>query len=298
MPLPTGNPRIPEGINASEEHPLKEFALLALGVSLSLAMLVILISLAARVLAPYIPFAWEQKFNTSIAASIADGKHDTNTQDAQKALELLSRALVNSSMTAEEEAQHDVPSDAYRFYFMPMETPNAFATFGANIIVTSGLIKEVSSENGLAMVIAHEIAHVQLRHPIEAAGRDIVIRLALSGLFGSTGNNLLGSALNSGGSLALLRYSREMEQAADARALEILQAYYGHVNGADEFFLSTDEISRSAQWLEFSKTHPSSERRLSNIRAAIAVEEDTPELQPLPDALAYFELVDTYPSAE
>ena len=62
MSLSEGNPRIPEGINASEENPLKEFAQLALGVTASVGMLVVILSLAAQWLAPFVPFSGSTSF--------------------------------------------------------------------------------------------------------------------------------------------------------------------------------------------------------------------------------------------
>ena len=45
---------------------------------------------------------------------------------------------------------------------------NAFATSGGHIFVTLGLLECVTSEDALAAVIAHEIAHIQLQHSIKA----------------------------------------------------------------------------------------------------------------------------------
>ena len=73
---------------------------------------------------------------------------------------------------------------------------NAFATLGGHIVVYPGLLEAVPDENALAMVLAHEIAHVRHRHPIVGLSRS----------------------------------------AADATALETLARAYGHVGGADRFF--------------------------------------------------------------
>jgi predicted Zn-dependent protease len=41
---------------------------------------------------------------------------------------------------------------------------NAFATPGGHIFITRGLLEAADSEDALAAVIAHELAHIQLRH--------------------------------------------------------------------------------------------------------------------------------------
>lgn len=45
---------------------------------------------------------------------------------------------------------------------------NAMATPGGHIFISRGLIRAVDSEDALAAVIAHEIAHIQLKHSISA----------------------------------------------------------------------------------------------------------------------------------
>ena len=48
MPFAKQNPRFPEGINASDEHPLKEFLLLLLGMVLGTVCVVAVLALSAR----------------------------------------------------------------------------------------------------------------------------------------------------------------------------------------------------------------------------------------------------------
>ncbi|MDR0324377.1 MAG: M48 family metalloprotease, partial [Treponema sp.] len=45
---------------------------------------------------------------------------------------------------------------------------NAFATSGGHILITRGLISAAKSEDALAAVIAHEVAHIQLKHSLKA----------------------------------------------------------------------------------------------------------------------------------
>lgn len=288
MSLPSGNPRIPEGINARDEHPLKEFLTLAAGVAGVLVLAVFLLSLAARALAPHIPFAWELAASPSIESLIeGEPEAEDDSAAARAALQQLARDLLQSSMAVPLDSEppgDTVPPEHFKFMLVPMDIPNAFATLGANVAVTQPLLAHVKSENGLAMVLAHEIAHVQLRHPIEAAGRGIVIQIALGAVLGSSGNSLLGSSLSTGGMLTMLSFNRDMELEADQRALDILQQHYGHTAGADEFFSEMEGMVDSEDWLEFTRTHPNTDRRLELIRSAISTRG---ELRPLPSALQF-----------
>ena len=52
------------------------------------------------------------------------------------------------------------------YYVMILDdlSPNAFSTPGGHIFISRGLIDLVTSEDMLAAVIAHELAHIQLKH--------------------------------------------------------------------------------------------------------------------------------------
>ena len=56
----------------------------------------------------------------------------------------------------------------YRFAVLGTEEVNAFACPGGLILVTKGLLANTRNEEELAAVLAHEIAHVTLRHGVAA----------------------------------------------------------------------------------------------------------------------------------
>lgn len=60
------------------------------------------------------------------------------------------------------------PDLPWTFSVIDTDTINAFAMPGGSIIVSSGLIKRLSSESELAGVLAHEIAHVVKKHQLSA----------------------------------------------------------------------------------------------------------------------------------
>ncbi|KPK67080.1 MAG: hypothetical protein AMJ84_13975 [Acidithiobacillales bacterium SM23_46] len=90
----------------------------------------------------------------------------------------------------------ELPADMrLTVHYVDKDTINAFATVGGHIVVFRGLLEKMPNENALAMVLAHEIAHVKHRHPIQVLGRGVVVGLALSIVTGATGNQSLGSVL-------------------------------------------------------------------------------------------------------
>jgi uncharacterized BrkB/YihY/UPF0761 family membrane protein len=59
--IPKENPLIPEGINTTDENPLKEFALLSAGALGVIAVVAIILWSSFSWLATFIPLAWEQR---------------------------------------------------------------------------------------------------------------------------------------------------------------------------------------------------------------------------------------------
>ena len=280
--LPQGNPRIPEGINSSIENPLKEFFILLLGVGVSIFGIVVVLSGLARVLAPFIPFEWEAPLSPSVITLVAEVGSTSKIPDRERALKELGRRLLGSSTRISPQEEAAVPLEAVSFHLIDADSPNAFATFAGHIVVTEQIIDKIDSENGLAMIVAHEIAHIQLRHPIEAASRGLVIQLALAAVMGSANGSLPGGFLTGTSTLTLLGFNRDMELAADALALSILRQHYGHVAGADEFFKAMEKEGPIGGWLEFAQTHPSTEHRLQLIRQAMELDRTAATLTPLP----------------
>jgi predicted Zn-dependent protease len=120
----------------------------------------------------------------------------------------------------------------YHFYVVQDETFNAFATPSGHIFIHSGLIEQIESEDELAGILAHEIAHVSCRHisaKVEQSTRTRMASMAAvaaSILLGLTGAGDAANAVLMGSMAtqesAALAYSREVERQADQIAMEHL----------------------------------------------------------------------------
>jgi len=62
----------------------------------------------------------------------------------------------------------DRPDLPWSFGVIDVDTINAFAMPGGMVVVSNGLLKRLQSESELAGVLAHEIAHVALKHQLKA----------------------------------------------------------------------------------------------------------------------------------
>ena len=270
MQAPGSNPAPPEGINAAQSSGLGEFVTLAVGLAAAAAALTTALVLAAGWLAPHVPYEWERSAAAGVEPAVS-----TPDPDAEAALQRLAERL---------HAASGLPPDmAVEVHLSDEAAPNAFATLGGHVVVTRGLVESVSSENGLAMVLAHELAHVEHRHPIRAMSRGAVISLVWAALAGATGESAVHDVLGSAGLLTLLSFNREMERTADRDALAALRAHYGHVAGAGEFFRTLRERHDEPAWTTLLRTHPRTEERLAAI--AERTREADGRVTPLPPML-------------
>jgi predicted Zn-dependent protease len=120
----------------------------------------------------------------------------------------------------------------YHFYVVQDDSFNAFASPSGHIFIHSGLIEQIESEEELAGILAHEIAHVSCRHISESIERSSKTRmmsmagLVASILLGMTGAGDAANAVMVGSMAAQestsLAYSREFERQADQVAMEHL----------------------------------------------------------------------------
>lgn len=103
----------------------------------------------------------------------------------------------------------------YTFTVVEDEVMNAFATLGGNIFVYRGLLNEMTSDEALQGVIAHEIAHVELAHCVKASAP----ALRTQEVTGQLGGVLVSQI----GSLIVRGYSEQQEFEADLFAYNAMK---------------------------------------------------------------------------
>ncbi|MDJ0778202.1 MAG: M48 family metallopeptidase [Gammaproteobacteria bacterium] len=268
---------IPEGINTSREHPLREFFLLVGGISLVVVLLVSVLAASADFLLGYIPVEKENQWFAQRHDSSAGDTGPAAEREVEAYLQQLSNRL------------RDPARPGFRFDLSLLENPapNAFVLPGGHIVVTSGLLDAVESENGLAMVVAHEMAHQYHRHPLRSLGRGVVIALALVAISGADGSGLAQQFVGGTAVLTQLGYSREQEREADATGLELLLRQYGHSGGAVEFFAAVRELPLADDEPPvFLSTHPGIDERIDMLQAH-ARHNDGP-ITPLPAVIGEY----------
>lgn len=141
------------------------------------------------------------------------------------------------------------------------KTLNAFCTPGGYIFVYTGLIKYLDTEDQLAGVIGHEIAHADRQHSARQLEKQFGVALLVELALGRTSNEDTKKIING---LIGLRFSRDHEYEADAYSVEYLSATQYRCTGVADFFMKITQSGAQSP-PEFLSTHPSPENRIEAI---------------------------------
>lgn len=256
-----GNPPVDHEVNVSRESVLAEFLRLCAGLGVLFLVLAVCLYMAGGWLARRVPFSIEQRIAGDRVLGIevydADIARKQFAQQEQYLQALVDRLAVRMQVP------RDMP---LKVHLADSDVPNAFATLGGHIVVTRGLYRRMPSENALALVLAHEIAHIRARDPISSIGGGASVGLVMAMLTGD-GNSLLPAV----GHLVSLGYSRSAETRADDAALEGLRRTYGDARGADGVFEVLAGYRRDLGLPNVPtllSTHPADGERIARMRAA------------------------------
>jgi predicted Zn-dependent protease len=181
--------------------------------------------------------------------------------------------------------------NGYHVMILDSTEINAFATSGGHIFITRGLLSCADSEDTLAAVIAHEIAHIQLQHSIKAIKTSRITQAILvtgssaagiaaqntgleelTDIFDESVGEIVSTLINNG-------YSQEQEFEADTLALSLM-ASAGYEPSSLIDMLRVLEQNQPKSSGGFNKTHPAPALRIANVEKNV-------QNYPVPDTRAF-----------
>lgn len=196
-----------------------------------------------------IPAGIEQKLGAAALASTTASTRMITAGPAYEAVQAIGRRLAR-------------PDEHLRFYLADDARINAYAAPGGVVVVQSGLVAAAQAPEEVAGVLAHEIAHVELRHGLRQIVKSAGLQALVSLVIGDWG--VLGDA---GTQLATLKFSRDAEREADARALDRLHAARVDARGLVRFLDGLNRRAGDATPPALLSTHPPTPERLAALAA-------------------------------
>jgi Zn-dependent protease with chaperone function len=248
--------RLPrDDVNVTARHPVREALVLLLGLALVAGVLLAVITLLVDRLIPHVPRSWEARLFPDFERLVYQPQNEEEESHLEQLESLLARLTAHWP---------DAP-EGLRVGLLDAEEPNALAFPGGLVLVTRGLMREVESENEIAFVLGHELGHYRNRDHVRSLGRGLALAMIVAAVSrAGSGGNLVSFS----GQLTQRSFSRGQEMEADAFGLSLLNAEFGHSDGATDFFERLPSPGNAVERFlaSYLATHPLSDERIEALR--------------------------------
>ncbi len=160
----------------------------------------------------------------------------------------------------------------WEYQLVDSKEVNAWCMPGGKIVVYTGLLPITKNEDGLAVVMGHEVAHALARHGSERMSQGLVQQLGGVALSVAVANkpqetqNLFMNAYGIGSNVGYaLPHSRKQELEADKFGLRFAALAGYNVREAIPLWQRMAALSGGQKPPEFLSTHPPEEKRIAEL---------------------------------
>ena len=217
------------------------------------------IPLLAKAITPHVPVEWEEGMGQSALSFLAPEKDRCTDKELQQTIDEIVARL----------SAADPGSYSFNVFVVKSPIFNAVALPGGNIVVFGGLLEATQSPEALAAVLAHEMQHIKKRHVTKRILEDFSTGLIISAVSGDvTGSMLYGVKIAQ--NLAILSYSRQDEEEADAGGMKMLLAANIDPQAMISFFEIMKDKNSKFIMPQYLSTHPDTDERISHLKTIIA----------------------------
>ena len=218
------------------------------------------------------PTEWDVSLGEMASKEIESGAHVCSDPEVVAFAEDMGEALM--------EEVDDPPFD-FSFKVVKDDAINAFALPGGFVYINTGLLERAESSSELAGVLGHEIQHALLRHGMKRVGRSLALTLIVAVAFGGMGDFAVVAA-GKVSDIGSLSFDRGDESEADIEGLPLVADAGFEPEGMIEFFKVLREVEEergveAATLGGYLSTHPLTDDRIDDIRAAIKKDDIEPE---------------------
>lgn len=211
-------------------------------------------------------------------------KLSTNTEETQRVKRVgqriqkgVERYFSDNSMSGE------LQDYKWEYNLIESDQVNAFCMPGGKVVVYTGLLQVAKDENGLAVVMGHEIAHAVAKHGNERMSQGLIVQMGGLALDVAMANQpgqarqLWMMTYGLGAEVGyMLPFSRLHEREADYLGLIFMSLAGYDPNGAIDFWKRMASKKGDKSPPELLSTHPSDQTRIDSIKEMI------------PEAMTYY----------
>lgn len=215
---------------------------------------------------------------------VRESKIVTNTPDGQKVVNV-GRRIASAVEQYLKENNYKSVTDGFAWEFNLIESDqvNAWCMPGGKVAFYTGIMPICQDENGIAVVMGHEVAHAIANHARERMSQGMVANGLLGGIQVAMGENpsltqtIFLQAIGYGGQVGMLKFSRDQELEADQLGLIFMSIAGYDPRQAPAFWERMNANAGGASPPEFLSTHPGPTRRIERLQ------------EQMPDAMVYYE---------
>ncbi|MCW8916438.1 MAG: M48 family metallopeptidase [Magnetovibrio sp.] len=226
--------------------------------------------LLTQAIVAMVPYSFETKLGNNAADAIVnvvgvnDKRSICKSREGYFALDEMVQKL----------SKHTSGSYAYNVRVLDVDMVNAIALPGGNIFLFRGLLEKAETPEEVAGVLAHEMAHVDFRHPMHGMVRSYGLQIISDMMFGGGSLSGISSILMS------TSYTREAEAEADDAALQTMHSAGISTDGFAAFFARLHQLEQKNSFglPDFLATHPASDERAQKARDVRVVPNTKPVL--------------------
>ena len=215
---------------------------------------------------------YAQSYQKTLGEAKSAGVLDTSSADARRVKAIAQRLIPQTAAF-----RPDATSWNWEVNVVKSDELNANCGPGGKIIFYTGLINKLKlTDDEIAAVMGHEIAHALREHGREAMSKAYGVQVASQiGALAGLGQESLQLANTGVDYLMTLPNSRANENEADLIGLELAARAGYNPEAAITLWQKMGKASGGASQPEFTSTHPSDSSRMANLQAAI------PKVMPL-----------------
>lgn len=148
---------------------------------------------------------------------------------------------------------------------------NAWCMPGGKVAFYTGIMPICKDDNGVAVVMGHEVSHALAGHGNERISQAMMAQYGGSLLGGSTNSSQLMNVVKQlypyGAQVGLLAYGRKQESEADEMGLYLMAMAGYDPRNATAFWQRMENASSGNRVPEFLSTHPNPENRIADLNA-------------------------------
>ena len=170
----------------------------------------------------------------------------------------------------------------WTFNLLESETVNAWCMPGGKVAFYTGIMPICATEEGVAVVMGHEVAHAIANHSRERMSQGMITNGLGSVLGTAIGSDptltqeIFMQSVGIGSQLGMLKFSRTHESEADKIGLIFMAIAGYNPQEAPRFWQRMNDNANGERPPEFLSTHPNPETRIADLNAA------------LPEAMKYY----------